>query len=67
MNKENSHKKELLIYLIIVIVLIILSVCNNLFWKLGKQQDTYNIENNVTYFESDNIIYNVPYYEQWLD
>lgn len=65
MNQNKSNKKELIIYLVIMLVLIILSLCNNLIWKLGKQQD--NIENNVTYFESDNIIYNVPFEEKWLE
>lgn len=51
-------------YLIISAILIILSICNKLFWKLGKMQD--DISNN-TYFKTDNIIYNVPYEEEWLD
>lgn len=64
MNSSKSNKKELIIYLIISIILIIVSICNKLFWKLGKMQD--NISNN-TYFKTDNIIYNVPYEEEWLD
>lgn len=64
MNSSKSNKKELIMYLIISIILIILSICNKLFWKLGKMQD--NISNN-TYFKTDNIIYNVPYEEEWLD
>ncbi len=64
MNSSKSNKKELIMYLIISAILIILSICNKLFWKLGKMQD--DISNN-TYFKTDNIIYNVPYEEEWLD
>ena len=64
MNSSKSNKKELIIYLIISVILIILSICNKLFWKLGKMQDSIN---NNTYFKTDNIIYNVPYEEEWLD
>lgn len=64
MNSSKSNKKELIMYLIISAILIILSICNKLFWKLGKMQDS--ISNN-TYFKTDNIIYNVPYEEEWLD
>lgn len=69
MGQEKSNKKELLMYLIIVLILVILAVCNNRFWKLGKKQhtDKINNDNNITYFESGNKIYNVPYEEEWLD
>lgn len=62
MKPNKSDKKELIMYLIIVIALLMLSICNKLFWKLGANQS-----NNNTYFITDNIIYNVPYEEEWLD
>lgn len=64
MNSNKSNKKELVMYLIIFIILVILSVCNRLFWKLGKVEN--NISTNI-YFITDNIIYDVPYEEEWLD
>lgn len=67
MKKGDKYLKELLLYGGILAILISIIVCNNLIWKLGKQQNTYNFENNITYFESDNIIYNVLYEEEWLD
>lgn len=64
MNRNNNQVKELLFYLSILAILIVLIVCNNLFWNIGKQG---NIKDNNIYFESSNVIYNVPYQEQWLD
>lgn len=64
MKSNKSDKKELVMYLIIFIALLILSICNKLFWKLGANQSN---NNNNTYFITDNIIYNVPYEEEWLD
>lgn len=46
-------------------ILIILVVCNNVFWKLGK--NTENTTNNIEYLESNNVTYNVPYNEMVLD
>lgn len=65
--EQQNNKKELIAYLIILLVLVMLSVCNNIFWKFGKQENSDNIQNNITYFKSNNVIYNVPYEEQWLD
>ena len=61
---DKSLKKELLLYLCITIILVIVSVLNNKFWKLGKPKQ---IENNINYLESGNIVYNVPYEEIWFD
>lgn len=58
-----KNKKELVSYIVILTFLIILVICNNIFWKLGKEND----ENNITYMISDNIIYNIPFNEKVLD
>lgn len=58
-----KDKKELVAYIVILSFLIILVICNNIFWKLGKE----NTENNITYMVSDNIIYNIPFNEKVLD
>ena len=67
MEKNENLKKELFFYLGILAILIIIIVCNNVFWKFGKKQDNYNIKSNITHFISDNIIYNVQFEEQWLE
>ena len=69
MEKNKELKKELYFYIGILAVLIIIIVCNNLFWKIGKEQEEVNTttQNNTTYFESGNVIYDVPYEEEWLD
>ncbi len=67
MDHKNNTKNELIIYLIIVILLIALSICNNTIWKFGKQLDNHTTENNITNLNSDNIIYNVPFEEEWLE
>ena len=64
MNRNNNQIKELVFYLSILVILIVFIICNNLFWNIGKQN---NLQNNNIYFESSNVIYNVPYEEQWLD
>ena len=61
------NKWELIFYVFILFGLIVIVICNNKFWKLGKKQNTDKIDNNITYFESGNKIYNVPYKEEWLD
>ena len=58
----DKNKKEMLYYLAICVVLIIIVILNNVFWKLGKE-----INNNIDYLESNNVIYNVPYEEKVLD
>lgn len=66
---ENNIKNEFIFYILILIVLIIVVVCNNMFWKIGRQSTEINeeIKDNTTYFEVNNVIYNVPYEEVWLD
>lgn len=64
-NNNNSPFKELVFYVAILIALIILVICNNVFWKFGKQEVESN--NNITRLQSNNVIYNVPYQEEWLD
>lgn len=66
--KLETNRKDIFFYLIICFILIGLSVCNNIFWKLGKQViDNASGENNNTYLESNNIIYDVSFDEEWLD
>ena len=60
----NKNVKELILYIIIVIILLTLSILNNLFWKIGKEEQK---NNEITNLKSENIIYNVPFEEQWLD
>lgn len=62
----DKNKKELLCYLAIFILLVIVVVLNNIFWKLGKQ-DNNKTDNNIVYLESNNVIYDVPYNERVLD
>lgn len=65
---NESAKKELTLYIIITVILVLVSFLNNKFWKLGKQENyNTNVQTNNTYLESGNIIYDVPYEEQWLD
>lgn len=64
MNRNNNQIKELVFYLSILVILIVFIICNNLFWNIGKQN---NLQDNNIYFESSNVIYNVPYEEEWLD
>ena len=56
--------KELILYIIIVIILVAISIINNVFWKIGKKKKKYN---EITNLKSGNVIYNVPFEEQWLD
>ena len=56
--------KELILYIIIVIILVALSILNNVFWKIGKEEQK---DNEITNLKSGNVIYNVPFKEQWLD
>ena len=67
---DKSLKKELICYSVIVVILIIISIINNVFWKIGKPDKN---ENNITtnqeiqQLEVNNITYNVPFEEEWLD
>lgn len=65
MKDKLKNNKELICYLVLMLFLIILVICNNVFWKLGKQ--TESTENQIDYLKSNNIIYNVPYDERVLD
>lgn len=63
--------KEIVFYGVILVIVIILIICNNVFWRLGKQKEDVN--NNTTnkqqvqYLQENNITYNVPFEEKWLD
>lgn len=65
MKDKLKNNKELICYLVLMLFLIILVICNNVFWELGKQIEI--TENQIDYLESNNIIYNVPYEERVLD
>lgn len=65
MKDKLKNNKELICYLVLMLFLIILVICNNVFWELGKQIES--TENQIDYLESNNIIYNVPYEERVLD
>lgn len=65
---DKSLKKELIFYLIIVVILIAISIFNNAFWKIGKEES--NTTNNTLesqQLEINNITYNIPFEEKWLD
>lgn len=69
---KNEGIKEIVFYGVILAIVIILIICNNVFWKLGKQKEktNYNNTNNeqqVQYLQENNITYNVPFEEKWLD
>lgn len=53
-------KKELIFYGVILTILIIITIFNNMFWKIGK-------ENSINYLEYNNITYDVPFDEKVLD
>ena len=64
--KEIFEKnKEVVFYSVLLLFLIIIVICNNIFWKLGKETEDAN--NNIEYLESNNVIYDVPYNEMVLD
>lgn len=68
--KNNKNMKELIFYVIIVVILLAISILNNVYWKIGKKDNKQVIlEDNqeVQLLEINNITYNVPYDEQWLD
>ena len=67
---DKSLKKEVIFYSIIVVILITISVLNNMFWKIVKEDKKQeNIVNNqeVQQLEINNITYDVPCEEKWLD
>ena len=66
MKKEEI--KEIMFYGIILVIIVLFVILNNVFWKLGKEGKNQNITINKTqYLEIDNITYNVPFEEKWLD
>lgn len=69
MKKEGI--KEIIFYGVILIVIIILIICNNVFWKIGKTDGIENnnteVQNQTQYLQENNITYNVPFNEEWLD
>lgn len=62
----DKNKKEMFCYLAVFIALVIIVILNNVFWKLGKE-DNNKTNNNIVYLESNNVIYDVPYEEKALD
>ena len=60
-----EHKKEVIFYSIIVAILIVISILNNAFFKFGKEKEQIN--KNIQKLEINNITYNVPFEEKWLD
>ena len=66
MKKEGI--KEIVFYSIILAILVLFIILNNVFWKVGKEDKKQNNTINKTqYLEVDNITYNVPFEEKWLD
>lgn len=63
---EKTLKKEVILYSIIVVTLVVISILNHNFWKLGIEEEKKE-ENQVRQLQVDNVTYNVPYEEQWLD
>lgn len=61
----DKNRKEMFCYLSIFIILVIVVILNNIFWKLGKEDN--NKHNNIVYLKSNNVTYNVPYEEKALD
>ena len=67
---DKSLKKEVIFYSIIVIILITISILNNVFWKIGKEdkkQENIVTDQVIQQLEVNNITYNVPFEEKWLD
>jgi hypothetical protein len=64
---NKSLKKEVLFYLIIVVILISISILNNAFWKIGKKEEQTNKIVQEQKLEVNNITYNVPFEEKWLE
>ena len=63
---DKTLKKEVILYSIIVAILIIISVLNNVFWKIGKEKENVK-EQELQQLEVNNITYNAPFEEKWLD
>lgn len=66
--KNNKNIKELIFYAIIVVILLTISILNNVYWKMGKAEKENTTDNKEKQLlEINNITYNVPYDERWLD
>lgn len=63
---DKSLKKEVTLYSIIAVILIVISILNNVFWKFGKGDNISKTQDNQQ-LEINNITYNVPFDEKWLD
>ena len=64
--KEN--KKEIIFYGLIVSILLLVSILNNTFWKIGKKEKEMSTDTKeIQQLEVNNITYNVPFEEKWLD
>ncbi len=63
---DKSLKKEIILYSIIAVILIVISILNHSFWKFGIKEKNKE-ENQVQQLQVNNVTYNVPYEEQWLD
>ena len=66
---KDKKIKELIFYGVILFAIILIVVCNNIFWKIGKEtkQEISNNNTQMQLLEINNITYNVPYEEEWLD
>lgn len=67
---DKSLKKEVIFYSIIVVTLVIISILNNVFWRIGKEEKTITNTQEIEQtqqLEVNNITYNVPFEEKWLD
>ena len=69
--KNNKNIREIVFYSIIAFILIIISILNNVFWKVGKQkEETTEIEEKkeeIQQLKINNITYDVPFNEKWFD
>lgn len=65
---DKSLKKEVIFYSIIVVILLVISILNNVFWKIGKEEkEPITNTQETQQLEINNITYNVPFEEEWLD
>lgn len=62
-----GSKKEIVFYSLILVILIVIVVLNNVFFKIGKESEEIQDKQEVEQLEIDNITYNVPFEEKWLD
>lgn len=61
----DKNKIEMICYLSVFMALVIIATLNNVFWKIGKEDNKKG--NNIVYLKSNNITYNVPFDEKVLD